>query len=1367
VESRLVEICQELFGYEKIGTRDNFFELGGNSLTIIKLISDIHKKFDAKIRIQDVFDKENLYELAGHIKNVEKEMYFSIKAIEKKEYYVLSPAQKRLYILQQMNPVSIGYNLPRTIDLQSDIDMEKMEIAFKKLIQRQESLRTSFQMCKEKPVQVIHDSDKINFRIEYFQLNDQNESREKDAEILQITDNFIRPFDLGKAPLVRVGLVKTRRRSVLIIDMHHIISDPVSEEVLAEEIIAIINRETVPGLFLQYKDYAEWQNSDMQQEQVKKEEEFWLKEFSGDLPVLNLPADYPRPPFRSFSGNIVYYTLSETETREIRNFAKSNNATIYMTLLSIYFILLYKISGDEDIIVGTPITSRRHADLERIVGMFVNTLAIRGYPGGNKLFSRFFYEIKNKILAVFENQQFQFEDLVEKAAVGRDVSRSPIFDVMFNLLTQEGFEGESANNPEEGVGIHLKGTSKFDMSWYAFDSTGTICFNIEYCNKLYTPAAIDRYFKYFRTLLAGLSTGTETKISQLEILSPEEKKQMIHDFNHTMTGGQTGKALQRLFEEQVEKNPGRAAVVNYHRTLTYRELNARANQLAKLLRKKGAAPGTIMAIEMERSLEMIIGLLAILKAGSAFLPIDTLYTAETKHYMVKDSSVPAALVRDPSPGPHTETFAELPPGNIIDVIIMENTVYPGDHTNPDSSPGDRPDAPACVIYTPGTTGRPNGVILEHRNLLTYLDAMYRAIEITSDQTIIQQASFSFYACLEEVFPLLLKGGKIAVPRDEELTNIHLLAEFIIKNNVDMISCWPRRLKELNRLNRETPLQIIISSGDVLKGQYIHRLLESGKVYNRYGSVETAGGATWFYLDFPADEPLPHIPIGKPLFNYNAYILDQYHQLLPGGIPGELYIAGPGISRGYLNRPALTAQRFLHISHLSHMSHMSYIYKTGDLARRLPDGNFEFLGRRDDQVKIRGYRINPAQIENQLLKKEEIKETIVLPGKDKNRGPYLCAYMAVEEPLNKILLREFLLKSLPAYMYPAYFVELEEFPLNPGGKIRRLALPAPGTADHDRFVAPKHYYEIKMVEVCAEILKIDKDLISLNDNFFDLGGNSLQVINMISKIQEIFNVTVPVLNVFENATINNISKYIFMKETLEVRLYSTFNKDKPRKIFCFPPGIGYGLIYSELSMYFKDYTFYAFNFIKDDDIIKRYVDVIIDAVNGEGADTSIILMAYSQGGKTSFKVTEKLESLGHHVSDIILFDCVIPVDYRDSLIKKFEMNLEVGAKILESLLNEAGMGYMLEQVQFHRKEYLKFHIGLSNFKPVNANIHLIASQERNEILEKFSESRLIGFDQLTNNTYKVYKGFGTHDLMLGGEYLHKNIKLLKNILLELQ
>jgi thioesterase domain-containing protein/acyl carrier protein len=374
---------------------------------------------------------------------------------------------------------------------------------------------------------------------------------------------------------------------------------------------------------------------------------------------------------------------------------------------------------------------------------------------------------------------------------------------------------------------------------------------------------------------------------------------------------------------------------------------------------------------------------------------------------------------------------------------------------------------------------------------------------------------------------------------------------------------------------------------------------------------------------------------------------------------------------------------------------------------------------------------------------------------------------VEKPLNKIILREFLLKSLPGYLFPSYFVELEEFPLTPGGKIDRKALPAPEITDGDRYAPPHHYFEKKMVEIWSGILNINKKIIGINDNFFDLGGNSLQVINMIGKIRENFNVTVPVLKIFENATIADISKFVFMQSTVDEELYLIFNKGMPKKIFCFPPGIGYGLIYAELSLLLKDYSFYAFNFIKDEDIIKRYVDVIIEAIDTDKKNTPIILMAYSQGGKTSLKVIEKLESLGYNVSDIILFDCVIPVDYRDSLIKKLELNLEEGVKILEPLLNNIGLGFMLDQVQDHRKEYINFHISIKEFKSVNANIHLITSEDRDKVLEKFAESRLIGLEELTNSTYTTYKGFGSHDYMLGGEYLDSNANILKNILLKRQ
>jgi amino acid adenylation domain-containing protein len=1193
LEEKLAALWAEVLatGKEHIGIDDNFFNLGGHSLKAAILIARVHKTLNVKLPLAEVFKRPSIRSLAGYIHSLEKNKFAAIKPVEKKEYYPLSPAQKRLYILQQLELSSTFYNMPQTIPLSGDTDTEQLQRTFLELIRRHESLRTSYLMVEEKPVQKINDE--VEFEIEFYDLaTEDTEDTERKNSKLQITNKketkghhssfiihhsfFIRPFDLSRAPLLRVGLIELPHTPkapggrasqqgkahgyILMLDMHHITTDGTSQDILKKEFTALYSGEKVPLLRLRYKDFSEWQNSQKQRQSLKQQELYWLKNFSDPLPMLNLPTDYPRPLKQGFAGSSVNFLLNEKETRILKDTAGENQATLYMIILSVFNILLSKLSGQEDIIVGTPVAARRHADLEYIIGMLVNTLAVRNYPAGEKSFKQFLAEVKNHTLQVFENQEYQFEDLVEALSPPRDTSRNPIFDVMVNLLNQSDYTDPVPQIDEQykQQGYqHRKSTSKFDLNLMAVDMGKVIFFKFEYAVRLFKAHTIERMIRYFKTIISSLSAKPAIKLSEIEILGSEEKARI----QEMSTGIESEEAydidtsIHRLFEIRAEKNPENIAVVGLsQRTkdksvthITYKQLNQTANQLARRLREKGIKENVVVGLMVERSLEMIIAVLAIMKAGGAYLPIDPEYPEKRVNYILKDSN---AKILVTSPG-LLEKFEKLLIVNCQLLIVNEIAPNRQRLNNPPKEANSinnyqltinnlqlKGNILAYIIYTSGSTGRPKGVMLEHRNLVNLFKYQYQHTNIDCSR-ILQFAAISFDASFHEIFSALLSGGRLYLIKKDLRADILELFQYIEKNFIKTLflpMSFLRTIFSQKEYIERIPgcIAHIQTAGEqVVVGDNFRDYLKANHIYlhNHYGPSETHVVTT---LTLEPTGRIPELPsIGKPILNTGIYILDRWHCLAPIAVAGELCITGIQVGRGYLNNPELTADRFYrsYKSYMSYKSYLSYIYRTGDLARWLPDSNIQFLGRIDFQVKIRGFRVELSEIETLLLNHPGIKEAVVTTGVDvdgasgKPGNKYLCAYIVPKGDLSRQHLREYLAKNLPDYMLPSYFVLLERIPLTPTGKIDRSALPAPGPTPGKKYIAPADPVEKQLAEIWAQILGIEKNNIGREDNFFELGGHSLKATILIYKLHKELDVKIPLEEIFKRPDIRRLREFI--------------------------------------------------------------------------------------------------------------------------------------------------------------------------------------------------------------------------------------------------
>ncbi|NOQ26722.1 MAG: amino acid adenylation domain-containing protein, partial [Bacteroidales bacterium] len=1105
-EERLVEIWSEVLNIEKeaISTTANFFAIGGHSLKATILTGKIYKEIGVEFPLRDVFLHSTIKSQASQIAIGTKKEFVSIPKAKEQSNYPLSSAQKRLYLLQQFDLTSTVYNMPKLISLGEKADKSKIEEVFKQLISRHENFRTSFSAAEGEPVQII--SKDVDFELEELSI--------ENTELENIRNEFIKPFDLSQAPLLRVALVDIKGEDNLLIDMHHIISDGTSHTILEKEFLALLSGEELSSLHLQYKDYSQWQNSKEQQERVKDQEQYWLTKFAGEIPVLNLPSDYVRPLMQSHEGAAVDFVLSKEETKEIRIFTKENDLTLYMSLLSAFSILLSKLSGQDDIIIGTPIAGRNHADLENIVGMFVNTLSIRNEVKGEETVQDFVSSLKQTVLGAYENQNYQFEDLVEKVSVERDISRNPIFDVMFNLMNQAEYNG-SIN--EDIDNSHKKGTSKFDLNLAAIEFDTNISLRLEYSTRLFKKETIDRFINYFKQTVVQFTGKSELKISAIDILTEEEKHQLLYEFNNTKADYPKDKTIHQLFEDQVEKTPENIALSLDGETIKYSELNARVNQLAWTLREQGVKNDSVVGLFVERSIEMVVGTLGILKSGGAYLPIDTEYPKDRISYMFEDSKLQILLVNTDISNLNLETEQYL----IYD--LRDESSYTSNTSNPEVI--SLPENLIYLIYTSGSTGKPKGVMLEDRNMVNLIHFNYEKTNIDFS-CILQFTTISFDISALEIFGALLCGGKLVLVDEPTRLNVTRLFDLMTKEQVKTVF-WPMSFIQMifgdQTFVQQMPkcLRHLQTSGEkVLINESLGNYLKTNNVFihNHYGPSETHVVTT---LTIAPNDYHPKFPtIGKPISNTSAYILDKGLKPVPVGVKGELYFGGLQVGRGYFGKEELTKEKFIESPFIKGEK----IYQTGDLAKWTNDGNIDFLGRIDHQVKIRGFRIELGEIESVLLKYENIKESVVL-AREENGDKYLCAYIVSAKELNHEELRAYMSAQLPDYMVPSYFIEMESLPLTANGKVNRKALPSPEIKAGDDYVAPSNEIEEKLVEIWSKVLNIEKEDISVNVNFFSIGGHSLKATMLSSNIHKEIGVEFPLREVFLHPTIKSQASQI--------------------------------------------------------------------------------------------------------------------------------------------------------------------------------------------------------------------------------------------------
>jgi amino acid adenylation domain-containing protein len=1123
VEKKLVYIWSKVLGIDEdaIGLSSNFFELGGHSLKATILISRIHKEFDVRVPLAQIFKTQKVKNLAEYIEESSEDTFEPVYCVEKKDYYPLSSAQKRLYILYQMDVTRTGYNSPRSLLVEGEIKKEKLEQVFCQLIKRHENLRTFFQLVSEEPVQRI--AKKPTFRVEY------TEASEDKAR--GIINQFVRPFQLSQAPLLRVGMIKLEQaRSVLLVDMHHVISDGTSTGLLINDFMKLYKEEQVPELRIQYKDYSEWQNKEKQKDKFRKQEDFWLQQFKDEIPVMNLPLDSPRPAMQSFEGGSVAFEIGPEETKTIRRYNREKDTTQFMTLLGLINILLARISLQEDIIIGTTVEGRRHADLSLIMGMFVNNLALRNYPKGTLTMEDFLQEVKERTMAVFENQEYQFEDLVDQLGtkVRRDLSRNPIFDVMFALQNISRSSLEISGLRLQPYGQHSM-DSKFDMTFNAVESDDRIYFSIEFCTKLFKKETLQRLSLFFKQILAQFLREPGKQIQDTEIIPEIEKNQVLYQFNETeeIFSGQID--TRQLIKDRIMESPDNIALVFENQAISYREMGTRIYGLASGLNHQGMGKGDIVAVLADRSLEMVLGILGVLMTSALYLPLDPKHPLERITYILKDSATQWILTQEKYAQELSRGEPGVHPSYLLD--LYDPSLYKEPRTLDQShySPKDL----VYVTYTSGSTGNPKGVLVKNASLYNFIQAMLKQIQVTEKDKLLSFTTLSFDIFGLELFLPLTQGSTMVLGSEEEQLDASGTAEMIYKNKITLYQTTPSRLQvnlTLTLAQRRTGLEqlnYLLVGGEAFPQPLLRQVKElvKGRIINLYGPTETT---IWSTLKDVTQDPWPEI--GSPILNTRIYVLDNQGLLQPIGIPGELCISGTGVARGYLNRVELTHEAFLK----NPFKEGDTLYRTGDIASWNSEGNLHFSGRRDYQVKVRGYRIELGEIEHQLNTHPNIKENVVVSVREKEtHDTLLASYIVANQEIPVQDVREYLLKKLPDYMIPSYFIFMDKIPLNTSGKVDRSKLPQPEYRGTEGYKGPENQIQEILVKLWSVVLGIEEKNIGIYDNFFALGGHSLRAVILLAKVHKELKKEISLAELFNDPTIKGLSHCIRKtKESVE-------------------------------------------------------------------------------------------------------------------------------------------------------------------------------------------------------------------------------------------
>jgi amino acid adenylation domain-containing protein len=1255
VEEVIAGIWAQVLQREQIGVREDFFALGGHSLLAAKVVSRILHTLGVELPLRSIFERPTVEGLSALIETtrLERSAAFTqpMARAPRDNNPPLSFAQQRLWFLDQLEPGNPLYNVPCAIHLSGDLNQEALERSLNEIVRRHEILRTRFTTSNGQPVQVIAPTLSIPLPVTELGRLPEPERSAK-AERLA-AEEAKRSFNLGAGPLLRANLLRlAANEHVLLLNIHHIASDETSREIIVRELVALYDAfsqgkpSPLQELKTQYADYAVWQRGWLKNGTLEKETAYWRERLQGAPAVLELPTDHSRPAVQSFRGSNQTLDLDPGVSEALKALSHREGATLFMTLLAAFQALLSRYTGQDDIVVGSPFTNRQRSEIEGLIGFFVNTVPLRADLSHDPSFRQLLHRVKETALAAYDHRELPLEKLVEELRPERNLSYNPLFQVLFAVQNTA-----SAVERIAGLTLHLRdvdtATAKFDLTCTVIPKESGLSTNFEYNTDLFEAETIRRMIDSFHSILEAVARDPEQPISQLPLLSRKERQKVLVEWNATQHDYRREKCIHQLVEAQAVLSPDATAVLHEHNRLTYRELNQRANQLAHFLRKRGVGPEVPVGVCLENSLELTVALLAVLKAGGACLALDPAYPKERLQLMLEDSGAPVLLSRE-------GLLPDLASARTERICIFAAGEFLNDESRDNLQPNVTPASLAYMIYTSGSTGKPKGVMLSHGGLVNYISAAIRLYGLRPSDRLLQFSSISFDIAIEEIFPtwaagatLVLRSGTFSLAgsdflrwaRQQKLTVLSVATAY-----------WHELVHELSESGATLPetLRLLIVGGEKAQIQALEawRKVAGTRVrwINTYGPTETCVIATAY--EPPPSGPLPSpLPIGRPVDNVRIHILDRNLQPVPVGIPGELHIGGPGVARGYLNHPDLTEAKF--ISDLFSSDPAARLYKTGDLARYLEDGQIEFVGRRDFQVKIRGFRVELGEIEAALARHSAVRECIVL-AREEGNIKHLVAYVvpAAGSSPDAATLRKFLKKQLPEYMVPADFVRLEEFPLTPNGKVDRKALPAPqpGAIDEAGHVAPTNFVEMQLVAMWEEVLS--RKPVGIRDNFFELGGHSLLAVRLMRRIEHNFKRKLPLTTLFEAPTIEQFAALLQQERWTPSRssLVPIQPEGNRPPFFCIHGLGGTVLRFHALAQHMgTDRPFYgvqaqglegdrAFH-DKVEDMAAFYIKEI-RALQPEGP---YYLGGYSLGGLIAFEMSRQLQADGQEVGVLALLD----------------------------------------------------------------------------------------------------------------------------------
>jgi len=1122
-EEIVAGIWAEVLRLAVVSAADDFFELGGHSLLAAQVVSRLRRAFQVELPLRTLFEATTVARLASRIEQMQGE-HIPLRSTplvpaHRDGPLPLSLSQQRLWFVDQLEPTNLSYNVSHLLCLEGELQVAALQAALDEVVRRQEGLRTSFPTVGDQPVQVIAPELTIPLRhVDLTALGHEEAMRE--AQRLAAADAHAR-FDLRRGPLLRVSLLKVAaRESLLLFTAHHIVTDQWSFGVLMRELSALYEallagtKCPLAELPIQYADFSLWQHRYFAEDESKEHLAFWQTQLRGAPPLLELPTDRPRPAIQSSSGAAEFYLLPKALSEALVRLSRREGVTLFMTLLAAFQVLLARYSGQEDIVVGTFISNRNRAELEGIIGFFVNTLVLRTDLSGDPEFVELLRRVREMSLSAYAHQDIPLQRLVQELRPERTLRYDPLVQVLFVMQ----------NAPAEA--LHLRGvtvrsmtaetgTAKGDLFVAVAETSEGLRWRFEYKTDLFDAATIARMMSHLHALLESMVRNPAQRISQFAMLRREETQQLLADRNQTDAEYARDGSLQQRFETQAALRPEAVAAICEDQHLSYRELNARANQLARYLQGHGVQANSLVGICLARSLDMLVAMLAVLKAGAAYVPIDPAYPAERIKVILEDCGGPTLITTQQVGG----TLSTLP----VSMVCLDRDRHAVQKLAAEALPSAAGgESLAYVIHTSGSTGRPKGVMIPHRAAVNFMEAMEREPGLTESDALLAVTTLSFDIAALELWLPLCVGARVIIASREVATDGQRLMKLLHSSGATVMQATPATWRMLIDAGWRGDGRLkLLTGGEALPTKLAEELLSRcGELWNMYGPTETT-----IWSSVCRVRPGSAISLGRPIRNTQFYVLDAHGNLSPTGVPGELHIGGDGVAAGYLNQPELTAQRFIPDPFSARAG--ATLYRTGDLVRYTQDGQLEYRGRLDNQVKLRGHRIELGEIEATLSRSPQVAECVVTLREDTPGQPYLAAY-CVSSPHQKVdlvELRAHTRERLPDYMVPARWMELPQLPRLPNGKIDRKSLPIPDGAERGGMIGhtPLTATQIRLAQIWEEVLSVSS--ITLEDDFFNLGGHSLLAVKMLAKVRECFGDALPLATLFQTSTLGGLASVL--------------------------------------------------------------------------------------------------------------------------------------------------------------------------------------------------------------------------------------------------